>query len=47
MTTTGQIKIARLLMVEDDPEREKIIRAWLPQDFRLIVAASAGRARGF
>jgi len=46
VTTTRQIKLARLLMVEDDPERVEVIRAWLPQDFRLVVAASAGRARG-
>lgn len=46
MAITGHFKMARLLMVEDDPERVEIIRAWLPQACRLVVAAGAGRARG-
>jgi len=46
MTTIRQPELVRLLMVEDDPERVETIRTWLPQDFRLVVAASAGRAKG-
>jgi hypothetical protein len=36
----------RLLIVEDDPDREATLRAWLPPDVRPVVARSAGRALG-
>lgn len=36
----------RLLLIEDDPERVKTFRSWLPDDIRLVVAASVGRAIG-
>jgi CheY-like chemotaxis protein len=38
--------VLRLLIVEDDPSREQALRAWLPADVRVVVAASAGRALG-
>jgi hypothetical protein len=36
----------RLLLIEDDAERTEQFRAWLPEDVRLVVAASTGRAMG-
>ena len=36
----------RLLLIEDDSERIEQFRAWLPEDARLVVAMSAGRAIG-
>lgn len=38
--------VFRLLIVEDDPDREQILRSWLPADVRVVVAVSAGRALG-
>ena len=38
--------VFRPLIVEDDPDREQILRGWLPADVRAVVAASAGRALG-
>jgi CheY-like chemotaxis protein len=36
----------RLLLIEDNPERIRLIESWLPSDVRLVVASSAGRAIG-
>jgi CheY-like chemotaxis protein len=36
----------RILIIEDDNERVKIFRSWLPEDIRLVHAGSAGRALG-
>lgn len=40
------VAMIRLLIVEDDAERIDLFRAWLPEDVRLVVASSAGRAIG-
>ena len=36
----------RVLLVEDDPERERLLRSWLPPGVRVVVARSAGQALG-
>jgi len=36
----------RILLIEDDNGRVRKIRAWLPDDVRLVHAGSAGRAIG-
>ncbi len=36
----------RILLIEDDNGRVRIIREWLPEDVRLVHAGSAGRAIG-
>ena len=36
----------RLLLIEDNQERTRLIESWLPSDVRLVVASSAGRAIG-
>ncbi len=36
----------RLLIIEDDFERERVLRSWLPPDAKVVVAGSAGRAIG-
>lgn len=36
----------RLLVVEDHPEREELIRAFAAPEFRVVVATSAGAAIG-
>ena len=36
----------RLLIIEDDTERERVLRSWLPPDAKIVVAGSAGRAIG-
>jgi CheY-like chemotaxis protein len=36
----------RLLLIEDNHERIRLIESWLPSDVRLVVASSAGRAIG-
>ena len=36
----------RILIIEDDPEREQTLREWTPSDVRVVVASSAGRAIG-
>ena len=40
------IRFFRLLIIEDDHERERILRSWLPPDVKTVVAGSAGRAIG-
>jgi CheY-like chemotaxis protein len=40
------VRVLRLLLIEDDPDRIKLISDWLPSDVRLVVASSAGRAIG-
>lgn len=39
-------KFFRLLLIEDDKNRVEKIRSWLPEDTRLVDAASAGRVLG-
>lgn len=34
----------RLLLIEDDESRIARVTSWLPPDFRLVIARSAGRA---
>ena len=36
----------RLLIIEDDHERERILKSWLPPDVKTVVAGSGGRAIG-
>jgi len=36
----------RLLIIEDDHERERTLKSWLPPDVKTVVAGSAGRAIG-
>ena len=36
----------RILLIEDDNDRVETFKAWLPEDFRLVHAGSAGRAIG-
>jgi len=36
----------RLLIIEDDHERERVLKSWLPPDVKTVVASSAGRAIG-
>ncbi len=36
----------RILIIEDDDERTRIIRSWLPSDVKTVIASSAGRAIG-
>ncbi len=36
----------RILIVEDDPARERILRSWIPNEVRVVVANSAGAAIG-
>jgi len=36
----------RILIVEDDPVRERWLRSWLPDDIRPVVANAAGSAIG-
>lgn len=36
----------RLLIIEDDIERERVLKSWLPSDVKTVVAGSAGRAIG-
>ncbi len=40
------MRMHRILIVEDDSRREQTLRAWLPADFRPVVATSAGAAIG-
>ena len=36
----------RILIIEDDPQRETRLRSWLPADMHAVVATSAGKAIG-
>lgn len=38
--------VLRILIVEDDPDRARRLRSWLPDNVRTVVVASAGRALG-
>lgn len=38
--------VFRILIVEDDPERAKILQRWLPKDARSVLVTSAGKAIG-
>ena len=39
-------RFCRILLIEDDELRIETIQSWLPEDIRLVVARSAGRAIG-
>ena len=39
-------EIIRLLLIEDDNDRVELFKSWLPDEFRLVHAGSAGRALG-
>lgn len=41
-----QKPIIRLLLIEDDNDRVELFKSWLPDEFRLVHAGSAGRALG-
>lgn len=41
-----QATMTRILIIEDDPNREARLKSWLPADVRAVVAASAGKAIG-
>lgn len=36
----------RLLVIEDDSDREQRLRSWMPPDVRVVVARSGGAAMG-
>ena len=36
----------RILIIEDNTQREELIRSWVPPDVRTVIARSAGRAIG-
>ncbi len=36
----------RILIIEDNTQREKLLRSWTPPDARVVIARSAGRAIG-
>jgi len=38
--------MTRILIIEDDPQREARLRSWLPADIHAVVATSAGKAIG-
>ncbi|MEQ1740621.1 MAG: cyclic-phosphate processing receiver domain-containing protein [Methyloglobulus sp.] len=44
--TNQALPLFRLLLIEDNQERIRLIESWLPPDVRLVVASSAGRAIG-
>jgi CheY-like chemotaxis protein len=39
-------KVLRILLVEDNAEREQVLRSWLPPDVQVVVVTSAGKAIG-
>lgn len=39
-------EIIRLLLIEDNNDRVELFQSWLPEEFRLVHAGSAGRALG-
>jgi CheY-like chemotaxis protein len=43
---TDKKQFIRILLIEDDKNRVEKIRSWLPDDVRLVDAASAGRVIG-
>jgi CheY-like chemotaxis protein len=45
-STMAQSRPFRILIVEDNRERELRLRSWLPPEARPVVASSAGRAIG-
>jgi CheY-like chemotaxis protein len=40
------LKLLRILIVEDDPARERRLCSWLPADVKPVVATTAGTAIG-
>ena len=42
----SELRFFRLLIIEDDHERERILKSWLPEDVKTVVAGSGGRAIG-
>jgi hypothetical protein len=38
--------VLRILIIEDDPARERSLLSWLPADIKAVVARSAGAAMG-
>ncbi len=36
----------RILIIEDNTQREKLLCSWIPPDARVVIARSAGRAIG-
>jgi CheY-like chemotaxis protein len=39
-------EVLRILLVEDNAEREQLLRSWLPPDIKVVVVTSAGKAIG-
>ena len=46
MANHGPEKVFRLLVIEDDTGRVEMLRNWLPERIKLVVAPSAGAAIG-
>ena len=46
MANRGPEKVFRLLVIEDDTGRVEMLRNWLPERIKLVVAPSAGAAIG-
>lgn len=46
MANHGPEKVFRLLVIEDDTSRVEMLRDWLPEKIKLVVAPSAGAAIG-
>jgi CheY-like chemotaxis protein len=36
----------RILTVEDDPMRADLLQSWLPEDVRIVLVTTAGKAIG-
>ena len=43
---SDDLRFFRLLIIEDDYERERVLKSWLTPDVKTVVAGSAGRAIG-
>ncbi len=42
----GGPRVFRVLVIEDNVEREQLLRGWMPEWARVVVARSAGQALG-
>lgn len=45
-TDRDTMSAMRILIIEDNAQREKLLRSWIPPDARVVIAKSAGRAIG-
>jgi CheY-like chemotaxis protein len=46
LSLTWRRPLIRILIVEDDLDREKLLLSWLPPEVKAVVATSAGKAMG-